>query len=81
MSPATVTDWTRGHHQPSLEMLVELCRILGVSADEILGLEPAKAKVNTAHLIARCERLESRVREDLAREVAALRAEIERLKG
>jgi hypothetical protein len=36
---------------------------------------------DVAQLIARCNRIEKRVRDEVSREVAALRAQIERLKG
>ncbi len=77
VSRGTISSWAKGRYQPPLEALVDLCRLIGVSADEVLGLEPAKARVDVARLTARCDRLESRMRD----EIAALRAEIERLKG
>jgi transcriptional regulator with XRE-family HTH domain len=81
VAPSTMSGWASGLYQPPLETLVDLCRLLGVSADEVLGLEPAKPKVDVAQLIARCNRIEKRVRDEVSREVAALRAQIERLKG
>lgn len=77
VSRSALSSWVHGQYQPSLEMLVELCKAIGVSPDEVLGVGPTKTKVDTARLTARCDRLERLVRDELA----ALRAEIERLKG
>lgn len=77
---ATLNRWVKGANQPPLEVLVELCGLLGVSTDEVLGLAQGQREVNTARLNARIDRLEARVRTELARELAALRAEVERLR-
>lgn len=77
VSRGTMSSWAKGRYQPPLETLADACRLLGVSADELLGLQPTKARLDTARLTARCNQLEKRMRDDLA----ALRAEIERLKG
>src|SRR5262245_27889906 len=37
---SAVAGWMSGRTQPSLEELAYICRRLGVSADEILGIEP-----------------------------------------
>lgn len=39
IAPATYSGWEHGKREPSFEMLVNLCRILNVSADYLLGLE------------------------------------------
>ena len=38
ISPANITNWKTGKNIPSLEIFYELCKILDVSADYLLGL-------------------------------------------
>lgn len=42
----TVSNWENDNIQPSIEMLIRLTKILNVSADYLLGLEP-KTYINT----------------------------------
>lgn len=37
-----ISDYERGESQPSAEFIIKLVEILGVSADDILGLKPTK---------------------------------------
>lgn len=46
IAPATYSGWEHGTREPSFEMLVQLCRILDVSADYLLGLEEDPAGRN-----------------------------------
>lgn len=43
VTPATYSGWERGKREPSFEMLTQLCRLLDVSADTLLGLPAAEA--------------------------------------
>lgn len=36
---SSVCDWERGRSEPSIEMIIALCRLFDVSADYLLGLE------------------------------------------
>ena len=36
---SNITKWKKGQNIPSLEVFYELCKIFGVSADYLLGLE------------------------------------------
>ena len=38
ISPANITNWKKGANIPSLDVFYELCKILDVSADYLLGL-------------------------------------------
>lgn len=38
IDPANITNWKTGRNIPSLEIFYELCKILDVSADYLLGL-------------------------------------------
>ncbi len=38
VSRATVTDWETGRHEPPFDTLVNLCKVLEVSADYLLGI-------------------------------------------
>ena len=38
VSRSTYTYYETGHAQPDLESLAKICRILGISADSLLGL-------------------------------------------
>ncbi|MBQ2740236.1 MAG: helix-turn-helix transcriptional regulator [Clostridia bacterium] len=38
INPANITNWKKGINIPSLEVFYELCKILDVSADYLLGL-------------------------------------------
>ena len=38
VDPANITNWKKGTNIPSLEVFYELCKILDVSADYLLGL-------------------------------------------
>ncbi len=37
-----ISRWERGERTPSLEMFAKICRILNVSADEILDIEKSE---------------------------------------
>ncbi len=39
IDPANITNWKKGTNIPSLEVFYELCKILDVSADYLLGLD------------------------------------------
>ena len=39
ITPAAYSSWEHGKREPSFEMLVQLCRILNVSADYLLEIE------------------------------------------
>ena len=39
VDPSTVSKYARGYAMPSLDVFANLCEILDVSADEILGLK------------------------------------------
>lgn len=39
MDQSNITKWKKGENVPSLEVFFELCEILEVSADYLLGLE------------------------------------------
>lgn len=38
IDPANITNWKKGVNLPSLEVFFELCKLLDVSADYLLGL-------------------------------------------
>ena len=38
VDPSNITNWKKGLNFPSLEMFYQLCRVLDVSADYLLGL-------------------------------------------
>ena len=38
IDPANITNWKKGINLPSLEVFFELCKLLDVSADYLLGL-------------------------------------------
>ncbi len=40
VSKQTVSNWENGNIQPSIDVLVKLSRVFGVSADYLLGLDP-----------------------------------------
>lgn len=42
LCPATISKYMRQQKRPSLDTFAELCRVLGVSSDAILGLPPDK---------------------------------------
>ena len=42
LCPATISKYMRQHKRPSLDTFAELCRVLGVSSDAILGLPSDK---------------------------------------
>ena len=50
----TVSNWERGQKQPSLDILVNLCSIYGISLDEMVGLkdENNEGKINFDSLIS-----------------------------
>ncbi len=57
-SQSAVSGWVSGKTQPSLEHLAEICRLTGVSADEILGVgevgpRPARQMVEMQPAAAR----------------------------
>ena len=39
IDPANITNWKTGKNVPSIETLFELCKLLKVSADYLLGLD------------------------------------------
>lgn len=39
IDPANVTNWKQGKNVPSVQMLYDLCVLLNVSADYLLGLD------------------------------------------
>jgi len=46
ISPQAVSKWERGVANPDLELIPEIARLFGVSADELLGLSSPKAREN-----------------------------------
>lgn len=38
IDPANITNWKKGINLPSLEVFFDLCKLLDVSADYLLGL-------------------------------------------
>lgn len=38
----SIADWEQGRSQPSVENLISLSRILGVSIDDLVGFEPIR---------------------------------------
>lgn len=38
IDPANITNWKKGSNIPSLQIFYQLCKILDVSADYLLGL-------------------------------------------
>ncbi len=57
ISPQAVSKWERGIANPDLELIPEIARLFGVSADELLGLSSPKAREN--ELESRISSLES----------------------
>ena len=39
IDPANITNWKTGKNVPSIETLFELCKLLNISADYLLGLD------------------------------------------
>lgn len=37
--PTTVNSWIKGRNNPTLKQFVQICYVLRVSADELLGIE------------------------------------------
>ena len=35
----SIYSWERGRSQPSIEMIINICKVLSISADYLLGLE------------------------------------------
>ena len=46
ISPQAISKWERGIANPDLELIPEIARLFGVSADELLGLSSPKAREN-----------------------------------
>lgn len=47
VAPSTYANWEQGTNRPSADQLVILCRVLDVSADELLGMaRPAITKAD-----------------------------------
>lgn len=46
VTPQALSRWERGQSLPDLALLVDVCRILETSADELLGIEDGKASEN-----------------------------------
>ena len=42
VTPQALSKWERGHSLPDILLLKELCRILEISADDLLGIENRK---------------------------------------
>lgn len=42
VTQANVSDYERGRYVPNADTIVQLAQILGVSADQLLGLKPSK---------------------------------------
>ena len=42
--------WEHGDAQPSLDMLVRLCNLFGVSSDYLLGIDDADAKLTAQEI-------------------------------
>lgn len=36
----TIANWETGRREPSIRQVIELCRVLGCTADELLGMAP-----------------------------------------
>ncbi len=39
IDPANITNWKKGKNVPSIQVLFDLCQLLDVSADYLLGLK------------------------------------------
>lgn len=39
IDPANITNWKSGKNVPSIDLLYELCKILKISADYLIGIE------------------------------------------
>ena len=50
VTPAAYSGWENGKREPSLEMVVKLCRLLDVSADYLLGLQTEPMPLNAQFL-------------------------------
>ena len=46
VTPQALSKWERGHSLPDILLLKELCRILEISADDLLGIENLKITEN-----------------------------------
>lgn len=46
VTPQALSKWERGHSLPDILLLKELCRILEISADDLLGIENRKITEN-----------------------------------
>lgn len=46
ISPQAISKWERGIANPDLELIPEIARLFGISADELLGLSSPKAREN-----------------------------------
>lgn len=42
VTQANVSDYERGRYVPNADTIIQLAQILGVSADQLLGLKPSK---------------------------------------
>jgi transcriptional regulator with XRE-family HTH domain len=75
-----ISDYERGELRPHGQLIVELTRILGVTADELLGLEAPKqgsTAVKNRQLLRRfqeLDRLSKRDQQALARTIDAFLA-------
>jgi len=49
VSQGSVSNWIKGTNSIDIENLAELCRFLGVSLDQIYGMEPIKPDVSLSN--------------------------------
>lgn len=52
VSPQAVSKWEKGQTLPDLLLIPQLCRALGISADDLLGVEAPRAARGTAKVTA-----------------------------
>lgn len=63
---STYANWEQGTNRPSADQLVILCQVLGVSADELLGIEPQVITKADEELIAAYHRAPMDVQQAVA---------------
>lgn len=79
LAQPNVSDYERGVARPNIEIVVALTRILRVSADELLGLEPSRRQPivtdrRLAHYLSLIERLPKRKKDALLLTIKAFLA-------
>lgn len=79
LAQPNVSDYERGVVRPNIEIVVALTRILRVSADELLGLEPSQRQPmvkdrRLAHYLSLIERLPKRKKDALLLTIKAFLA-------